>query len=206
MKTVYDLLRDADPLHDDRQRLVEARARLRQAVVRAAATASMPTPSHLRGSRRAALATIAVFGAGLAAVGSHFWSGGNATLEAAVRFEVRLAEEQPAPGLVRTPIAGDRVIYLHSEVVVANGDVSQSRVVPGNGPAQFWVSVELSPMGTEKMRRATANHVGRPVAILIDGVVVLAPVLRSPIDGSAVISGDFTRAYAERIANGIGLR
>jgi hypothetical protein len=205
MKALNEMLRDADPVSDDPRRLEEERGRLRQAVVRAASTVSAPS-RHLWHSRRAAMATIAFFVVALAAAGSHVWSGGGATLQAAVRFEVRLAEDQSGPGLVRTPIAADRVIYLHSDIVVANGDISQSRVVAGNGPAQFWIGVEFSPAGAEKMRRATANHVGRPLAILIDGVVVLAPVLRSPISESAVISGDYSRAEAERIATGIGVR
>ena len=204
MKALNDMLRDADPLNDDLRRLEDERGRLRQAVVRPTSIVSTPSPRLLQ-SRRAAIATIAAFVAALAA-GSYVWSGGGATLQAAVRFEVRLAEDQDGPGLLRTPLAGDRVIYLHSEVVVANGDISQSRIVPGNGPAQFWIGVEFSPAGAEKMRRATANHVGRPLAILIDGVVVLAPVLKSPIGESAVISGDYSRAEAERIATGIGVR
>ena len=53
------------------------------------------------------------------------------------------------------------------------------------------------------MRQATAEHIGRPVAILIDGTVVMAPIVRSPIGDSAVISGQFTREEAERIAAGI---
>jgi preprotein translocase subunit SecD len=56
------------------------------------------------------------------------------------------------------------------------------------------------------MRQATATHVGRPVAILIDGAVVMAPVVRSPINDTAVITGHFTQAEAERMAKGIGRR
>lgn len=206
MKTVNDILRDADPLHDDMRRLEDERGRLRQAVVGAASTVSTPS-SRLFHSRRAAMVVVTAVVVALAAVGSHVWSGGGTTLQAAVRFEVRLAEEQPAPGLMRAPIIGtDRVIYLHSDIVVTNGDISQSRVLPGNGPARFWVGVEFSQAGAEKMRRATASHVGQPLAILIDGDVVLAPVLRVPITGSAVISGDFTRDEAERIAKGIGIQ
>jgi len=44
------------------------------------------------------------------------------------------------------------------------------------------------------------------VAILIDGSVVMAPVVRAPIGDSAVISGKYTRAEAERIADGMRLR
>ena len=44
------------------------------------------------------------------------------------------------------------------------------------------------------------------MAILIDGQVVMAPVLRTPISASAVVTGNFTKAEAERIVNGIGLQ
>lgn len=56
------------------------------------------------------------------------------------------------------------------------------------------------------MRQATAAHLSRPVAILIDGKVVIAPVVRSAISSSAIITGDYSRVDAERIANGIGMR
>jgi len=65
--------------------------------------------------------------------------------------------------------------------------------------------VRLNAAGADKMRRATMNHLGRPVAILIDGEVVSVPTVKSPIGAAAVISGDFTRADAERIAQGMNI-
>jgi preprotein translocase subunit SecD len=151
----------------------------------------------------AALAVVVV----LMILGARIWSDGGTALQAAVRFEVRLAETQPAPDLQPARIAGsNRTIYLYRDVVVTNDDISDSRVVPGDTPSQFSVAVTFNAAGTEKMRKATAGHIGGPVAILIDGDVVMAPTLRSPIGDSAVISGDFTRREAERIANGMSLR
>jgi preprotein translocase subunit SecD len=145
--------------------------------------------------------------AGIVAIGSKIWSGGGATLQAAVRFEVRLAEAQPTLGLRPARIAGsDRVVYLHPEIVVTNDDISESRVIQGNAPSRFGVAVELNAAGAEKMRKATAGHIGGPVAILIDGDVVAATIVKSAIGNSAVISGDFTKAEAERIANGMSIR
>ena len=116
-------------------------------------------------------------------------------------------EDRPAAGFREARIAGsDEVVYVHEEIIVTNGDIAQSRVVQGDGPSRFGVSVQVNVAGAEKMRQATASHVGRPVAILIDGEVVTAPVLRSPISTSAVISGDYTQAEAETIVNGIGIR
>jgi preprotein translocase subunit SecD len=97
-------------------------------------------------------------------------------------------------------------VYLHEEVIVTNEDVARSRIVPGDGPSHFNIAVEFNAAGTQKMQQATADHVGRPVAVLIDGETVMAPTLRTPISTSALITGDYTRAEAERIVNGIGLR
>ena len=128
-------------------------------------------------------------------------------VQAQMRFEVRLAEDGPGDGLAEARIDGsDQVVYLHPEVVVANGDIAQSSVVPGGGPAEFWVSVEFTAPGARKMRQATAEHVGRPIAILVDGEVVAVPRLRSAISTSAVVSGAFRRAEAEAIVDGIRVR
>jgi len=139
-------------------------------------------------------------------LGSRGWSPFVSDLQAAVRFEVRLAEDRPAPGLreVKVPDS-DRSIYLHDEVVVTNSDIAAARVI-SSGQGHYSVGVEFSASGAEKMRAATANHIGKPVAILLDGQVAAAPVLRTPIAASAVITGNFTMTQAEKIANGIRIQ
>ena len=202
MRTVSDLLRDADPVSVEPDRLEAERERLRQSIVAAAAGIGASPALSLR-RRVVLMAAAAAIVVGIGA-GSQIWRHGGATLHAAVRFEVRLAETKPAADLVEAGATGSgAVIYLHREIIVTNDDIARSRVVQGGGPSQFGVAVEFTPEGAEKMRHATADHVGRPVAILIDGNVVMAPVLRSPIGASALISGDFTQAEAERIVNGL---
>ena len=207
MTTLRDILQDADPLRHEPHRLEGRRDRLRQAVV--AATSEVTTPSYpwFRRTPVALLAAVALIVVGIVVVGSQMWSQGGATLQAAIRFEVRLAEDHPTAGLREARIAGsDRVVYVYQEAIVTNSDIAHSSVVQGDGPSRFWVDVQFNAAGTQKMRQATANHVGRPVAILIDGDVVTAPIVRSLIGTSAVISGDYTKAEAERIVNGIGIR
>ena len=201
MKTASDLLRDADPLRHEPPLTDRERVRMKQAMLVASAGSS-PRPFWPR--RTVALLVTAVLLAVVGSLaGSRLWQE-SVVVQAQMRFEVRLAEDRPGDGLVETQIDGsDQVAYLHPEIVVTNGDIAQSSVVPGNGPAEFWISVEFTPAGAQKMRQATAEHVGRPVAILIDGEVVAAPRLRSPISISAVISGDFGRAEAETIVDGI---
>ena len=100
----------------------------------------------------------------------------------------------------------DRSIYLHDEVIVTNGDIAVARVVPSVRPSEYIVAIEFNSSGAEKVRAATANHVGKPIAILLDGQVVMAPVLRTLISASARITGNFTRAQAERIVKGIEIQ
>jgi hypothetical protein len=203
MKPVADLLRQADPLEDDSRRLDEARDQIRRTVVAAASVA--PAPSVPR--RRFVLGAAGALAASFLVAGLIAGFGDGGTLQAAVRLEVRLAETQPAPGLIvaRAAFDSERLLYLHPEPIVTNDDIAQSWVTEDE-PDRFGVSVHFLEAGAQRMRQATANHVGRPVAILIDGVVVTAPTVRSAISDSAVISGNFTRAEAERIAEGIAMR
>jgi preprotein translocase subunit SecD len=123
---------------------------------------------------------------------------------AAVRFEVRLAEDTPAPGLREVKVPGsNRSIYLHPEIVVGNGDIERAEVLPGRDGGQFVVGIIFTTDGTRKMLAATQNHIGRPVAILVDDEVVMAPTVRAAIGERAEINGNYTREEAERVVNGI---
>jgi preprotein translocase subunit SecD len=155
----------------------------------------------------AVFAIVALAAIAASFLGSRVWSVFVSELQAAVRFEVRLAEDRPAPGLREAKVSGSgRSVYLHDEVIVTNSDIAVARVVPGHGPSDYSIGVEFNASGAEKMRAATSNHIGKVVAILLDGQVVMAPVLRTPIGASARISGNFTRTQAERIVNGIEIQ
>jgi preprotein translocase subunit SecD len=202
MSSLRSLLQDADPLRHEPPRLDADRERIRLSILQHIAVGRPTTPIGARLKLVAALAMVVM---AMTAAGYQIWHGTTPVL-AAVRFEVRLAEDQPIPGLVVARLADSgRVIYLHPEIVVSNDDIAQSWVSE-DGPSQFGIAVQLLPSGAERMRQATTTHVGRPVAILIDGRVVMAPVVRAPISDSSVISGNYTRADAERIADGMRLR
>jgi hypothetical protein len=208
MTTVSDLLRDADPLRDEPARSDDERHRVR-AVVLAAAAGEPPRTEPMWRGRRAALVTALAMLAILAlAAGSRLWSGGGVTVHAAaVRFEVRLAEIAFAPGLRPAPVVGsDRVIYLHPETIVTNDEILRSVVVANGDRSGFGVAVTFNAAGAEHMRRATASHLNAPLALIVDGDVISAPTLRSPIRESAIVSGNFTQAEAERIAEGMRIR
>lgn len=63
------------------------------------------------------------------------------------------------------------------------------------------VSFRFDSVGAKRFGDATKENVGRPFAIVLDGKVISAPVIREPILGGAgVISGSFTVQTANDLA------
>jgi preprotein translocase subunit SecD len=93
--------------------------------------------------------------------------------------------------------------YVVERRPIMTGDVlTDARVQPGGsleGPA---VSFTLDAQGTRLFGDATTSHVGRQLAIVLDGFVQSAPVIREPItQGHGQISGRFTFEEAQDLAN-----
>ena len=115
------------------------------------------------------------------------------------RLEIRLAEASFAPGMQEATVAHSRQrIYLHPTALVTGADITSARVIDTGGPTAA-VGVTFSSRASLRMSNGTAAHLGRPVAIIIDGQVVSAPTVRSPISDSAVLSG-LTTASAQSLA------
>ncbi|HZT76431.1 MAG TPA: hypothetical protein VFA27_07225 [Vicinamibacterales bacterium] len=202
MKTLNDLLRSADPLRDAAP-TPDDRERVRRATI-AAAARTAPRAGGL--GRRGVLAAGAAALVGLALVGGKAWLGSTTVHAAAVRFEIRLAESTPTLDLQPVRVGPERTIYLHRDAIVTNDDIVDARVVPAKTPGQFNIGVRFTPAAGEKLRAATADHIGRPVALMIDGEVVMAPTLRSAFGADALVTGNYTKDEADRIANGMLLR
>lgn len=72
----------------------------------------------------------------------------------------------------------------------------------GYGPSGFpEVNFVLNKEGAEKFAKVTGENINRRLAIVLDGVVKSAPVIRDRIpDGRGQISGDFTMDEAKELA------
>jgi RNA polymerase sigma factor (sigma-70 family) len=198
MKDVRELLREADPLRDEPTWQVSRELRLHTFLESASGVRPDSGPSRKR-SRRTALFAIAALTIGGCVLGPRIWPIFVGELQAAVLFEVMLADDRPAPGLRQAKVSGsDRSIHLHGEVIVTNGDIAVARAVPISGSSEYSIDIEFNTSGAAKMRAATANHLGKLAAILLNGQVVMAPTLRTPIAAS--------QAQAEKIVKGIEIQ
>jgi preprotein translocase subunit SecD len=124
-----------------------------------------------------------------------------------VRLEFRLAEPTPAEGLEETTIesTGEK-LYLHKEAIITNKDVIEAWAVPSYAANRFDIAIDFSEEGAKRIAKASTENIGKRLAILVDGKVVYAPVLRTPISDKAIISGympSFTKEEAEQLARKI---
>ena len=119
-----------------------------------------------------------------------------------VLFELRLAEMEPVRGLTfeATVKNSGKRLHLHYTTVVTNGDISRARVVESSG--RYEVAIRLNDDGAAKMASATARHVGRPLAIILDGGVVADRTGRAALGAEVVVAANFSQSEAVRGADG----
>jgi preprotein translocase subunit SecD len=201
MSAIKDLLQEADPLRVESEPSAADRSFQRQVILTAAATRPLPpAKSWLRTSVYLSIMLITIVA--FVAI-SRLWSPFINNVQAAVQFEVRLVERDPAAGLKAANLEGGGTVYLHDEVVVTNSDIAQAKAIPRPGGSDFMVSITFTPAGARKMHETTERNIGKRMAILIDGVIVTAPVVNSVFSESAVVEGHLTKQEAERIVAGI---
>jgi TonB family protein len=145
-----------------------------------------------------ALVTIAAAGASAWALPLELGAFGRQA-DGQARLEIRLAETMPGAGLIESVVQGsDQRVYLHPAPLATGADVTSARVVqPSAG--LFGVSVTFSDAAAARIASATAAHLGRPMAIVLDGNVISAGTVRGPFSNSAVITG-VTEVSAQQLA------
>ncbi|HYA34516.1 MAG TPA: protein translocase subunit SecD [Candidatus Binataceae bacterium] len=114
-------------------------------------------------------------------------------------------KEGTPPGdeiLYGPPDRGGRQPYLIETPVLMTGDVvTDARVRPGGRLEGPYISVDLDPRGAQIFDTVTSENVGRRVAIVLDGTVYSAPVIKERIPGGHVqITGRFSMEEAHDLA------
>lgn len=121
--------------------------------------------------------------------------------------DISMSGEQAQSG---TPPAGSEVLfgfkdklpYLVAKDSALDGD-DISYAGPGfaAGTKEPIASFRFNGRGTRRFAHVTEENVGKPFAIVLEGKVISAPVIREPITGgSGQISGNFTLEEANGVA------
>jgi preprotein translocase subunit SecD len=120
-----------------------------------------------------------------------------------VKVEIRRAEAEPADDLTEAVVVGtNQKVYLHKKADVTNEDIADAKLIliEDKYPA---IEITFTKAGKRKMAVYSKEQMGKPMAVLVDGVVITAPTVKSKIGDKAWIQGIFTATEAQDIANGI---
>jgi preprotein translocase subunit SecD len=90
--------------------------------------------------------------------------------------------------------------YVVEDPALMTGDAVDDARVNFDQNGQVEVSLRMTSAGADDFARITSENVGRQLAIVLDGVVYSAPVIRSAITGGqASITGGFSTEEARRL-------
>lgn len=86
------------------------------------------------------------------------------------------------------------------QTVLTGADLKAASAQFDPGSGYFLISVELTDSGAATFAGFTAARVGQPLAIVLDSVLLSAPIINSQLDRQFVIEGRFTQAEANTLA------
>jgi len=114
--------------------------------------------------------------------------------------EVQASGRIPPGSEILESADGSRQLYLVRKRVLISGDMLDD-ARPGfgqnNDPV---VNFQLNSTGGARFGKITGQNIGRPFAIVLDGKVVSAPVIRAQIFSEGQISGNFTVEESSELA------
>ncbi|MBM3523204.1 MAG: protein translocase subunit SecD [Alphaproteobacteria bacterium] len=101
-----------------------------------------------------------------------------------------------------TDSRGSREIYpVRQRVEVDGANLTDARAGQNQQTSEWVVNFAFDSIGGRRFAEITRQNVGQPFAIVLDGKVLTAPVIREPITGGrGQISGNFTVASANELA------
>ncbi|MBR0709620.1 MULTISPECIES: SecDF P1 head subdomain-containing protein [Bradyrhizobium] len=122
-------------------------------------------------------------------------------------IDISMPAEQAELG---TPPAGSEVLFgfkekraylVAKDSAIEGDDISYAGPGLASGTNEPIASFRFNGRGTRRFAHITEENIGKPFAIVLDGKVLSAPVIREPITGgSGQISGNFTLEEANSVA------
>ena len=114
-----------------------------------------------------------------------------------------IMERPPSEGDVRLPQADGKDLWVKPAVVISADMIQEAHSVFDQSGRPV-ISFTMTDEGGRRWAAFTDVNVGHRFAIVSDGVVINAPVIRMPITGgSSMITGNFTPESARALANSI---
>jgi len=119
------------------------------------------------------------------------------------RLELRRVVPEGKDGAHQAVTPEGETIYLASDAIVTERDVTEAHVTLEPNLVQYAVTLHFSQAAATRLEHATSSSdgsFGMRLAILVNGQVLAAPTVMSRLSDSAMFSAHYTRAAATRLA------
>jgi preprotein translocase subunit SecD len=115
--------------------------------------------------------------------------------------EIRAAASTAVAGWQQMASPGGKPVWVAPDISLTSADIAraEARTLTDGGPA---VAIVLTDNGATKMAQLTASQANKPIALLLDGQVIWAPIVRGAIQKEAVLTGGpggLTQAQIQRL-------
>lgn len=102
--------------------------------------------------------------------------------------EIRAASTSAVTGWLQMSSPAGDPLWVAPDVRLTSADFAraEARTLGDGGPA---VALVLSESGTKKMADLSAAQANKPIALIVDGQVIWAPVVRGAIGNEAILTG-----------------
>ena len=113
------------------------------------------------------------------------------------QFQARAKQNS---GWLAAPGEDEGQYYLLGPVLLSGKDLTNAEMAP-DSLGRMGVSIEFNSEGARLFEEATGKLIGKQLAIVLDNIVISAPVVQDRISGGrAQITGRFTNEEASRLA------
>lgn len=125
------------------------------------------------------------------------------TKTAPAQVEIRLAELAPGGELTATTSRGGLTVYVYETVAFTGADFTDAALAQDNlgRPA---VTLTLTDAAAARLETMSRAHLDRPVAMMVNGECVAAPVVRSPLSRLVMITG-LSEGEAQGLVDDLGI-
>jgi preprotein translocase subunit SecD len=102
--------------------------------------------------------------------------------------EIRAASASAVSGWAQMSSPAGDPLWVAPGARLTSADIAraEARTLPDGGPA---VAIVLTDDGAKKMAELSAARTNQPIALMLDGQVIWAPVVRGSIGKEAVLTG-----------------
>jgi len=108
--------------------------------------------------------------------------------------------EEELESRLRHPVTGEPFQTVVTGAALSGASAQLGGAGHTGGPAGWFINFELDTEFAEVFAQFTRSRIGQPMAIVLDGEVLSAPIIQAELATGGVITGDFTEEEAQQLA------